>query len=84
MGNKMNVVVIDDEKDLCSLVRDILEGTGPYEVSMAYDGAQGMEMCAALNPDLVFLDFVMPKMRGDEVVKRLKAPGWSAKAGSSL
>ena len=66
------IVVIDDEKDLCSLMKDILENTGAYQVSLAHDGKTGEALCLQEKPDLIFLDYVMPQEKGDQVVRFLK------------
>lgn len=67
--SKKRIVVIDDEQDICFLMQELLEATGEYEVDVAYDGASGRELCLGKNPHLVFLDYVMPKEKGDEVLQ---------------
>ncbi len=67
------IVVIDDEKDLCGLIKEILEKTGQYQVALAYDGKAGEALCLQEKPDLIFLDFIMPVEKGDKVVAFLKA-----------
>ena len=71
--DKQKIVVIDDEKDLCLLIQVILEGTGKYEVSMAHDGLAGISLIKQTKPALIFVDFVMPKATGDEVIAAVKA-----------
>ncbi|HOW35173.1 MAG TPA: response regulator [Candidatus Omnitrophota bacterium] len=72
MTENKKVVIIDDEKDLCFLVKANLEETGLYSVLAAYDGSSGKELCLRELPDLIILDFVMPKERGDKVIEFLK------------
>lgn len=69
---KKRIVVIDDEVDLCLLVAGVLTDTGLYEVRTAYDGEAGYSTCADYRPDLIFLDFVMPRATGDVVISRLR------------
>ncbi|HOW35176.1 MAG TPA: response regulator [Candidatus Omnitrophota bacterium] len=69
---KKRIVVIDDERNLCILMKAILEGTGLYRVMCAYDGIRGQRLCEQILPDLIFLDFIMPDMDGDQVIERLK------------
>lgn len=76
---KRKIVVVDDEKDLALLIKTILEGTGNYEVSMAHDGVEGLAMIKQILPELIFLDFVMPKATGDKVIASLKADPATAK-----
>ena len=70
---KKKIVVVDDEKDLCFLIKTILDGTGSYEILMAHDGVEGLKLIQQTMPALVFLDFVMPKATGDKVIASLKA-----------
>jgi len=69
---KKKIVIIDDEKDFCFLMKSLLEGMGPFEVDTALDGEEGYRIILEKKPDLIFLDYVMPKMRGDEVLHLLK------------
>ena len=66
------ILVVDDEKDLCFLMKGILEDTGQYLVFTAYDGLSAVETCLREKPQLIFLDFAMPGMSGDDVVHSLK------------
>ena len=70
--NKKKTIIIEDEEDLSELMKSILEKTGRYEVLTAFNGMSGKKLCEETLPDLVFLDFVMPKMKGDEVLEFLK------------
>jgi len=65
------VVIIDDEQDICSLVRMALEPKG-YAISEAYDGQAGLEMIKSKKPDLVICDIKMPKMNGYEVIMEMR------------
>ena len=66
------ILVIDDEKEFCSLIKDILEITGEYEVVYATDGKHGIKIATEQKPDLILLDIMMPTMDGFEVLKVLK------------
>jgi len=77
--DKIKIVVVDDEKDLCILIQTILEGTGKYEVSMAHDGVEGIKLIAETVPSLIFVDFVMPKANGDKVIAATKTDPATAK-----
>ena len=67
------IVLVDDDKDVCGLMKKALVNTGNYEVFTAHDGPSGQTLCLQEKPDLIFLDFVMPQERGDDVIKFLKA-----------
>ncbi|MDQ1396537.1 MAG: hypothetical protein QOG64_1796, partial [Acidimicrobiaceae bacterium] len=65
------VLVVDDEEGIRVLCRVNLEIAG-YEVFEAGDGLTALSMVADLQPDLVFLDVMMPQMDGWDVLRRLK------------
>jgi class 3 adenylate cyclase len=65
------VLVVDDEEQNRTLLRDPLEARG-YEVEEAENGVQALKKIAARPPDVILLDLMMPKMDGFEVCRRLK------------
>ena len=71
------VLVVDDEEQNRSLLRDPLEARG-YEVAEAENGSQALEKIAARPPDVVLLDVMMPQMDGFEVCRRLKTDSKTA------
>lgn len=70
---KKKIVVIDDEENLCILMKTILEDTGRYRVLCAYDAVRGQRLCEQILPDLIFLDFIMPDRDGGQVIECLRA-----------
>lgn len=66
------VVVADDERDIADLLSIHLELYG-YEVRTAYDGEAARDLVLQTLPDLVVLDWMMPKMDGLEVLTSLRA-----------
>jgi class 3 adenylate cyclase len=65
------VLVVDDEEQNRSLLRDPLEARG-YEIAEAENGLQALQKVAGRPPDVILLDLMMPKMDGFEVCRRLK------------
>lgn len=65
------VLVVDDEEGIRVLCRVNLE-LGGYEVIEAADGVEALEMARSNRPDLIFLDIMMPRMDGWEVLEHLK------------
>ena len=64
------ILIIDDEKDLVSLLDKKLKKNG-HEVLTAKDGEEGMKLAAHF-PDLILLDIMMPKMDGWEVCREIR------------
>ena len=58
MNDPKHILLIDDDRELVSTNRDILESNG-YKVSAAYGGAEGIEAAKSGRPDLVILDVMM-------------------------
>jgi PAS domain S-box-containing protein len=72
MDNKSTILVVDDSPVVLSLLSDVLTTAG-YEVSSAGNGEQALASTAAINPDIILLDILMPGMDGFEVCSRLKS-----------
>lgn len=64
------ILIIDDEAHLRELYRAELVDEG-YEVVLARDGFQGIQLCEEENPDLVIVDIRMPGMDGLETISRI-------------
>ena len=69
--DKKKILVVDDEAAIGDILRINLEKEG-YAVAVATDGEEGARMALSLNPDLVLLDVMLPKMDGFEVCKRIR------------
>ena len=67
-----NVLVIEDEDALSTLLQYNLEKEG-YDVTVAADGEEGLVQVEERTPDLVLLDWMLPKVSGIEVCRRLRA-----------
>lgn len=65
------ILVVDDEEQNRSLLRDPLEAKG-YEIDEAQNGLEALQKIAARQPDVILLDLMMPKMDGFEVCRRLR------------
>lgn len=66
------LLIVDDERDILATLALILEMEG-YAVDTASTGQQALEKIAAIAPDLVLSDVMMPVMNGIELLARLKA-----------
>jgi signal transduction histidine kinase len=66
------ILVIDDELITRTTLAALLEKPN-YHVEMAEDGIQGIEMAKQINPDVILLDVMMPRMDGYQVCKLIRS-----------
>ncbi|MEO0947406.1 MAG: response regulator [Cyanobacteria bacterium J06641_5] len=69
------VLVIDDSRMIRMRIKDMLNEMMPgesIEITEARDGREGLDMVQAQSPDLILLDFLLPKMSGWEVYQELQ------------
>jgi len=71
-GRGRRILVADDDRFLRKAVETMLVREG-YTVVTAADGEEALRAARTEKPDLILLDLIMPKMRGFEVLKALKA-----------
>lgn len=76
--SKQRALVIDDEEDILELVRYNLVREG-FEVFCVETGEDGLEAARTREPDLIFLDLMLPEIDGLEVCARLRKDGATAK-----
>jgi DNA-binding response OmpR family regulator len=69
---QFKVLVVDDEPFICRSLSFVLR-KDDYEVFEARDGEEALEVIRTEKPDLVFLDVMMPKMNGFDVVRAVRA-----------
>ncbi len=69
MGKK--ILVVDDEKPIADILKFNLEREG-YSVELAYDGQEAIEKTQRVDPDLILLDIMLPKIDGFAVCKKLR------------
>ena len=67
-----NVLVVDDEPEIRSIIQDMLETDGRFRVTTASNGTDALRMCREDHPDVVLLDAIMPGMDGFRLCKLLK------------
>jgi DNA-binding response OmpR family regulator len=66
------ILVVDDEKKIADIVKAYLEKDG-FQVAVAYDGKQALEMVKSQFPDLVILDIMLPKVSGWDVCRNIRS-----------
>ncbi|MDM7998085.1 MAG: response regulator [Acidobacteriota bacterium] len=67
------ILIIDDEEEICQIVKMYLEQLGEFSVLTAHNGLDGLDKVRRAMPDLVLLDISMPIMNGFKVLESLKA-----------
>jgi PAS domain S-box-containing protein len=65
-----HVLVVEDNPDLLHFLHDVLADS--YNVTLAANGAAGMEAALACPPDLVITDLMMPKVDGMQLIQQLR------------
>ncbi|MBR6939599.1 MAG: response regulator transcription factor, partial [Clostridia bacterium] len=65
------ILVVDDDTNICELLRLYLEKDG-YEVTIANDGADAVKKYKEIDPDLMLLDIMLPKLDGWQVCREVR------------
>ena len=68
---KQKILIIDDDTDLCRLLRDTLELEG-YYVNICHDGDTGLNEALRSDHQLVVLDIMLPQKSGYEVLEKIR------------
>ena len=67
----MRILIVEDEKDLCQMIAKSLKESG-YEVDIAYNGNEAMELLDVENYDLIVLDLNLPEIDGMEILEEFR------------
>ena len=68
------VLIADDDRLVRALLTEMLVDMG-HAVIEAENGLQAVELCARERPDVLILDFLMPKLSGLDALQRIRAQG---------
>lgn len=68
---RSTVLIVDDEYSGRQTLESVLEADG-YQIEMAENGIQALEMAKLIQPDVILLDVMMPGMTGFEVCQRIR------------
>ena len=74
MTTKANIIIIEDEKNICSFIEHILEPQG-YRVITANTGREGLQYITSEHPDVILLDLGLPDMDGLKLIEQVRS--WS-------
>jgi len=74
---KRKVLIVDDEKAISGLLKEMIEGEDSYRVRTAANGEEGYEVFLQFKPDIILTDIQMPGKNGLEMVRdiRVHHPG---------
>ena len=70
-NDKRQILVIDDDSTITGLINTILNKEG-YNVCIANDGINGVQMAEEIKPDLILMDITMPGLDGYEATEKIK------------
>lgn len=71
-GGLKRVLVVDDDPEIGSLIRDVLGDDGRFDVRVALNGYDAGMETERFKPQLIVLDYMLPDLNGDIVCKRVR------------
>ncbi len=71
----MKIAIVEDDQAIAQMYRLKFENEG-FDVGVAGNGRLGLELIEQFNPDIVLLDVMMPEMRGDEMLTKMRSTSW--------
>ncbi|MFP3874246.1 MAG: response regulator [Thiohalophilus sp.] len=66
-----HILIVDDSPTDVQALKELLGQIGEFDISVATDGAEGVQMTTELLPDLVLMDVVMPGMNGFRATREI-------------
>ena len=72
MARTYNILIVDDEQSVVFLLKEELSEIEKYDVTVAYDGAEAINILQSQPFDVVLLDVKMPRVSGIEVLKYIR------------
>jgi CheY-like chemotaxis protein len=67
------ILIIEDDADISELLLQALQDETPYQVLLATEGFQALEMVSGIVPHLILIDYLLPNMDGLECIRHLRA-----------
>ena len=77
MSINKKILVVEDDEVLARMYQKMLQNHN-FDVTIAANGEEGLEVCLKTHPDLVLLDIRMPMMDGMTVLKNLREDPWGS------
>lgn len=73
------ILIVEDEVLLLKALSALFEGD-KYEILLAHDGKEGLDMALNRHPDIILLDLIMPVMDGMTMLNKLREDQWGRDA----
>ena len=77
MGTKSHILLVEDSRFMRTAVAAMLSANG-FRVTTAADGEQAVELTEQQIPDLIVMDWFIPKLRGLELIQKFKSSSRTA------
>ena len=71
-NNKPRILLVDDDKDMCESLSDVLTLGSNYDVSYSINPLEALEIIKKTDFVMAIIDFKMPHMNGLELLKHIK------------
>jgi CheY-like chemotaxis protein len=72
MAKNKKVLLMEDERVVCELLKHVFEGNG-YTFASAFNGMEGLAKIEEFSPDVIIMDVNMPQMDGWQTLSALKS-----------
>ncbi len=71
MNDQIRILVVDDEPEMCHLIKQILKQDG-YQIDVSFSGIEALQMIKSFNYHLLLTDLEMPEVDGIELTRKAK------------
>ena len=71
MGQPISVVIVDDDKLQRIIMETLVNNSGGKVIGMGKNGKQAIKLYKKLKPDVILLDYMMPKMGGNAAAREI-------------
>lgn len=72
-------MLLDDDRFMLAMLRDMLDGFGPFDVHVEFDARSALAELPRHEPDLLICDLAMPEMDGIEFLQAAARQGYSGR-----
>ena len=70
--DKIKLLLVEDNEDYAFIIKNSMEQMGCYDIQVAYDGKEGLEMYKSFAPDFIVADIEMPVMDGKTMIRIIR------------